>query len=264
MPGPFPGMDPYLEDPLLWPGVHQRLITYISEHLNQSLPQNYVAEIGERVFIEMQERSVYPDVSISERVDEPGGGGGVAVLSDPYTRILVEPVQVREVFVEVRSLEQDLRIVTTIEVLRPANKRAGSEGRDLYIRKQQALLASDTHLMEIDLLRSGEHTVAAPEGKLEKHQRRDYLVLLHRYTKRWEFWAWPNRIRERLPRVNIPLLPGDPDVVLDLQKCFDQSYDNGPYRRRVDYMKEPSTPLPPDDEAWANVLLREKGLRRSD
>jgi hypothetical protein len=264
MPGPFPGMDPYLEDPLLWPGVHQSLITFIRGELNEHLPDNYVADIGERVYVELQERSVYPNVSISERIDQSSSGGGVAVLSDPYTRILVEPVQMREVFVEVRSLKQDLRIVTTIEVLSPSNKRAGSEGRDLYLRKEEALLQSDSHLMEIDLLRAGEHTVAAPEGKLESRGRRDYLVLLHRYTKRWEFWAWPNRIRERLPRVSVPLLPGDPDVVFDLQKCFDQTYDNGPYRRRVDYGKEPTTPLAPDDAAWADALLREKGLRRAD
>ena len=28
MPSPFPGMDPYLEHPALWPSVHQGLITF--------------------------------------------------------------------------------------------------------------------------------------------------------------------------------------------------------------------------------------------
>jgi Protein of unknown function (DUF4058) len=31
MPSPFPGMDPYLEEPSQWPGVPQRLITYMAD-----------------------------------------------------------------------------------------------------------------------------------------------------------------------------------------------------------------------------------------
>ena len=53
-------------------------------------------------------------------------------------------------------------MVTTIEVLSPRNKTAGSEGRKLYRQKQREILSSDTHLLEIDLLRAGQHTVAAP------------------------------------------------------------------------------------------------------
>jgi hypothetical protein len=32
MPGPFPGMDPYLEDPVYWPDIHQSLITAHPQH----------------------------------------------------------------------------------------------------------------------------------------------------------------------------------------------------------------------------------------
>ncbi|MEH2128789.1 DUF4058 family protein [Nostoc sp.] len=32
MPYPFPGMNPYLEEPELWPGVHGRLIVAMSDH----------------------------------------------------------------------------------------------------------------------------------------------------------------------------------------------------------------------------------------
>jgi len=33
MPTPFPGMDPYLERPDLWPHVHNRLIVAIADDL---------------------------------------------------------------------------------------------------------------------------------------------------------------------------------------------------------------------------------------
>ena len=38
MNSPFPGMDPYLEDPAIWMDFHERFITYCSDFLNDSLP----------------------------------------------------------------------------------------------------------------------------------------------------------------------------------------------------------------------------------
>ena len=52
MPSPFPGMDPYLEHPGIWPGVHLLLIATLAETLNRKLPRNYWTAIQERKFIE--------------------------------------------------------------------------------------------------------------------------------------------------------------------------------------------------------------------
>ena len=38
---PFPGMDPYLEHPALWPDVHNRLIAAISDALTPLLAPRY-------------------------------------------------------------------------------------------------------------------------------------------------------------------------------------------------------------------------------
>jgi hypothetical protein len=51
MASPFPGMDPYLEDPSIWPSVHHLLITHIGTTLNSLLPPCYVATFQERVFV---------------------------------------------------------------------------------------------------------------------------------------------------------------------------------------------------------------------
>src|ERR1700678_1548030 len=48
----FPGMDPYLEDPQLWTGVHTSLIVYIRDFLQPLLRPRYVAAIEERVYLE--------------------------------------------------------------------------------------------------------------------------------------------------------------------------------------------------------------------
>jgi Protein of unknown function (DUF4058) len=66
MPSPFPGMDPYLEHPAIWLGVHQRCITYVGDALDAVLPAHYIADIGERLYIIQPERSIDPDVAILE------------------------------------------------------------------------------------------------------------------------------------------------------------------------------------------------------
>src|SRR5437016_1024587 len=72
MPGPFPGMDPYLEDPAVGRGVHLGLINATEEALNAALPPNYVADIGERVYVVRPDRDVYPDVAAVERLSGSG------------------------------------------------------------------------------------------------------------------------------------------------------------------------------------------------
>ena len=51
MPSPFPGMDPYLESPVIWPDVHHELISEIRAALNPNLRPSYVARVELRVYI---------------------------------------------------------------------------------------------------------------------------------------------------------------------------------------------------------------------
>lgn len=182
------------------------------------------------------------------------------MVSDQPLILTLEPVEVRETFIEILSLPDAGRIVTVIEILSPSNKVVGSEGRQQYLAKQREVLESQTHLIEIDLLRTGAHTVAPPRERLLRHSAWDYLVSLHRGGgNRFEVWTFT--LRQRLPRFRVPLANDDPDVVLDLQGVFDRCYDAGGYARRVNYRREPPTPLQGDDATWADALLREKGLR---
>lgn len=215
MPSPFPGMDPYLEYRYVWPGVNQTYITYLSSALNAVLPERYVADIGERLYLD----------------------------------------GMREVFVKILAIREENREVTVIEVLSPDNKMAGSEGAQLYSTRQRDILASHAHLIEIDLLRQGEHTVAAPLNELLKMERWDYLVCLRRGGDGTRFELWPIRIRNRLPRIRVPLSHGDPDVILDLQAVFQRCYDEGGYARWIDYGQDPGVPFGSEDAAWARTLL---------
>lgn len=264
MPGPFPGMDPYLEHPALWPGVHQRLITYLGDSLNTLLPPRYVADIGERLYVVQPDRSIYPDVVVVEPpatvplAEQPQGSTTAVLTSDAPWVLTVEPVEVREVFIEIVSVGDASRVITVIEVLSPSNKTANSEGRQLYMTKQQEILHSPTHLIEIDLLRSGDHTVAAPRQGLLLRGIWDYLVCLHRGGQGGRFEVWATTLRQRLPRIRVPLDHGEPDIVLDMQAVFDRCYDEGAYARRLDYRGDPLTPLSEADRTWAAALLHER------
>ena len=272
MPGPFPGMDPYLEHPALWPGVHQGLIYLINEALNASLPPGFAANIDERLYIVQPDRHIYPDVAVLEypsvrptteaAVSRTGGTAVAVAEADPSYLITIQPVEIREPFIEIFAVGESERIVAVIEVLSHANKAPGSTGRELYLTKQRQVLGSQAHLLEIDLLRSGAHTVPPPPEHLnEQKEPWDYLVCLHRAGQGRSFEVWLRTVRERLPRVRVPLTEGEPDVILDLQATFDRCYDAGPYRRRVDYRGEPTPPLSSGDASWADALLRERGLR---
>jgi hypothetical protein len=48
MPIPFPGMNPYLEHPDLWPSVHQKMIAALADTLQKQLPVEYQVRLRER------------------------------------------------------------------------------------------------------------------------------------------------------------------------------------------------------------------------
>jgi hypothetical protein len=112
------------------------------------------------------------------------------------------------------------------------------------LQKQQEVLDSDTHLVEIDLLRSGTHTTAVPlEALRRKAPPFDYHVCVHAFERLGTYAVYTILMTQRLPTIAIPLLPGDGAVNIDLQAVFQRCYDTGPYRRRVRY--DPARLMPP-------------------
>jgi hypothetical protein len=254
MPSPFPGMDPYMEDAALWPTVHQSVITYAYEVLNSRLPEGFVASIGERVYVVQHERPVYPDVGLFR---SPGASQALLEAPAPVT----DSADIREPFIEVLDLRGGERVVTAIEVLSHANKASGSSTRRQYLTKQEELLNSSTHLLEIDLLRAGAPTVMPAPERLSERKPWHYVTCLHRAGRGRTFEVWLSSIQERLPRVRVPLTERHADVRIDLQSPVDRVYEVGAFARRVDYRRDPTPPLGPAEAEWADALLREKRLR---
>ncbi len=265
MPSPFPGMDPYLEE--TWGDVHTRMVLYSCDQLQGLLPRDLRARVNERVFVDapkLDERNIYPDVRVVER-----GRGRTGVATPPAGVALAEPLILRlpeepitETFIEIIDIGSGRRVVTSIEVLSPANKRPG-EGRKLYMRKQRELIDGEVSQVEIDLLRVGEWTVSVGMYQVpDSHRDTPYRVVVRRGWKPFEAQLYAVTLRERLPNIAVPLRETDADVPLDLQAVLDRSYDYGGYQDDIDYAAEPDPRLGDDDAAWADALLREKGLRR--
>ena len=250
----FPGMDPYLENPQFWPGVHARLIVYLADQLESVLPSRYVAAVEERVYIEGPERQYIPDVW-NKQSSHPQRSLGAAVAEVEEPLVVQAPgPEIHEAYIEILDLSGE-KVVTVIEVLSPANKFPGP-GRESYLVKQRDVLYSQAHLVEIDLLRFGPHVLAVPHSLIHGRATYDYLVCVNRARPpRASYELYPDRLREPLPRFGVPLAGEDPDVPLDLQAAIAQTYKAAGFRNRIDYSHPCQPPLSVDDQAWANELI---------
>jgi len=266
MPSPFPGMDPFLEHPDFFPDLHGRFHVYLSEALQDALPPPYFAVINERLWVETTARYIEPDTDVMVggwTVAEPSA----AVADRPRSRVRTRPLvfetcheERREPYVEIRTrlAEGGERLVTAIEVLSLSNKRPGDPGRNLYLQKQGEILGSAVHLVEIDLLRGGEHTTPVFLDRLKRKAGAfDYHVSVHRFDQRGRFFVYPWQLAEPLPEIGVPLLPDDGEIALDLQAVLTRCYDTGPYSRRVVYdLARIVPPLEPTQTEWVEQVLQ--------
>jgi hypothetical protein len=130
------------------------------------------------------------------------------------------------------------------------------------VAKQQETLLSQIHLIEIDLLRAGTHATAVPlDRAVAAAGAFDYHVCVHRFDRFADFLVYPIQLESKLPVIAVPLLPGDPDVPLDLQAAFDRAYDEGPYDTAVHYdLATIEPPLRPEQQQWVKARLAAAGV----
>lgn len=272
MASPFPGMDPYLENTYAWQGFHNLFVALLCEAVQPLLPQNYVATVELRIYIDQDadyltgRRSTeprYPDLEVtSRRVGTIPPPSHLLTTADAPLKgqwIDVPGLEHREAYMQVITLPER-QVVTSVELLSPTNK-GDSTGFKAYKTKQRESLDAAINLVEIDLLRGGRHTVAVPPGAVDHLRPYDAMVCSYRPVKPWGFEVFAWSLRETLPAITLPLLPDSPEVEIDLQAAFTRTHNAGAYDRLLDYNRDPTPPLAPEDAAWADALLREAGLR---
>ena len=264
MPSPFPGMDPWLENPEDFPDVHDSLITFLREALNAILPDGYVARSARRVWIDDDQLRI-PDVSVhgpSERGDQTAPVNWEASLAEAGMVAVEAPPREEPEFerlVEIREAGRN-RLVTAIEILSPSNKDAASPGRPSYLRKQAEYHASAVNSVEIDLLRGGLHSTAVPESVL-RHVAPDavYHVCVSVPGGPRPHYIAAARLEQPLPKVVIPLRADQTPVTLSLQELLNRAYDSGRFAQSINYAEPPVPPLTPAQAEWAGQLLRAAG-----
>ena len=261
MPSPFPGMDPYLEHPDLWPGVHHWLIIEIARLLSPQLRPKYRVAVEVRMYETSGENSLLvgiPDVTVKHRLIATNStmtNVAVAAPTAQPTRVTIPvPEIIKEGYLEVREVGTE-EVVTTIEILSPTNKRSG-KGRQIYEEKRHQVLGSRTHLVEIDLLRAGE-PMPFFENNIESH----YRILVCRGDRRPYADLYGFKLQDVIPSFPLPLRSGDTEPVVDLQTLLSGVYDISGYDLVIDYNKEPVPPLSESDATWADALLQDQGLR---
>lgn len=254
---PFPGMDPYLEHPTLWPGVHNGLIAALQLSLAPQLRPRYYIALEERVYVTEPEQRAFvgrPDLAVVGHPEAEATLPPASSVSSVLTVRVPLPDEVRETYLEVRETGTDY-VIAVVEILSPTNKRPG-RGRRIYEDKRMDVLATRTHLIEIDLIRAGEPMPIVGNGSASA-----YRILVSRGDCRPSATLYIFGVRQFIPTFPLPLKPGDPEPMVDLGRLLHDLYDRASYDLRLDYTGEPEPPLPAAEALWADQLLRQQGRR---
>lgn len=258
MNSPFPGMDPYLEQPDAWHDFHEQFCVDCRGLLVPQLGSEYFATLDDHVYIHelpADERRLLgrSDVSVATigLKSEASEISTVTIAAPAIGRVELEFDVERESFIEIRDRDSK-RLVTIIELLSPANKLSGSD-REAYLAKRREILSSEVHFVEIDLLRCGSRM---PIFDLPDC---DYCIMVSRADERPDVGLWPLRLRDELPNVPVPLSRPDETIELDLGAAFRKAFASAGYGGYI-YEGEPEPKLTQDDAEWAEAILRRAGI----
>lgn len=231
MQNPFPGMNPYLEQPELWHQVHNRLIVAIADDLTPQIAPQYRVSIEERVYTSVDDIFLVgiADVAVAKRNNNAETGTTLTTtkLAEPSKVKVPMYEEVIERFLEVKAT-QSREVVTVIEILSPRNKRS-KEGRTVYENKRQKILASATNLVEIDLLRLGESLPIIGAKKS------DYHILVSRSHQRPDADLYSFDLQDTIPVFPVPLRSGENEPVIDLNRLLNEIYERARFDLAIDY-----------------------------
>jgi hypothetical protein len=252
MNSPFPGMDPYLEHPALWPDVHNRRIAALADDLSERVAPRYYVGLERRTYLLKADDIALvgrPDIAVAHVSDVPDTIPQLAATTTTVLEVDV-PMQdeVYENFLEIHEVKTD-KLITVVELLSPVNK-LNNQGREAYERKRGHIFSSWTNLVEIDFLRAGE-----PMPVIGPHVRSDYRILISRGAQRPRATLIAFGLRQPIPPFALPLLPGDDEPQVDLHRILHDLYQRAHFELRLDYTQPPIPPLSSADTAWARGLI---------
>ncbi len=256
MKSPFPGMDPFIEAQGLWGDFHDNFIIDVQRAIQRQLPPQYVARVNDRTYmdsidpeLDVVRRSFGPDIEVQRFKSPPVAPRtteNTAVADPPTTEMrgLVD-VEFRETYLEIYKLDPSQQLVTSIELLSPANKRRGV-GRELYQRKRQLFIDGQANLVEIDLLRGGRR-----HSMIGRWPDSPYAVAVFYKQNAPRCAIWAAFATRQLPNIAVPLDPPDADVVVTLQPIVETIYELSRYSVQIRYDRSIEPPLSVEEAKYA-------------
>ena len=248
MKSPFPGMDPYLEHPSLWPDVHNRLIAALADAISPAVAPAYYVALERRTYLLKPDDIVFvgrPDIALVA-TETPVMAAPQPTFSGVIEVEVPMNDEVSENFLEIHEVKTG-RLVTIVELLSPVNK-LHKAGREQYETKRDQVMATQTHLVEIDLLRAGAPMMVS------LRVQSDYRILVSRSRQRPKAHLYPFSVREPIPEFHLPLLPQDEEPLVDLNTILHALYHRARFDLRLDYTQPPVPPLAVADRPWATSL----------
>lgn len=251
MPNPFPGMNPYIEQPEFWSDFHNQLVAALARALIPKLLPKYRVVTDKWVYKISGSTALTigrPDVAVQRSRTNSTLSETAVAVSQPTVQPIKVTVplleEVQQSYIEVRDAATQ-EVVTALEVLSPANKRG--DGRQKYEFKRQRVLESLTHLVEIDLLRNG-NPLPIEDDNTQSH----YRILVSRANTRPVADLYPFNLSDSIPLFSLPLKAGDLEPIVHLQQLVNDLYEQLGYDYFIDYSSNP--PLPWSESDVAGIL----------
>jgi hypothetical protein len=249
-------MDPFVEhDSTTWQSIHTYMIVRLAE---QALPlaraRGLWVEVGRSIYLREPDGELTlvgePDV-LSWRNEARPTVASMATLpvAQPqavHEVVLSEDDVHKQDYLILREDNAESPVLALVELLSPSNKLPSGYGVK-YREKRSHMIASRSHFLEIDLLRSGWNT---SRDRFPELPSTPYFAFLARKTgigRNEE--GYPIRLDQPLPILGLPTYPGTPDLPLDLQAAFTGAYENSvPSSRARRLYAEPLPPGPLSEE----------------
>lgn len=266
MVSPFPGFNPYLEHPAIWPGFQHWLIIGLAGYLSPQLRPHYRVAVELRTYETIGEQPLLvgiPDVTVNRTQNQknydkqPALSESVATVqrhSQPQRVMVPVTETVKQGYLEVREVSTG-QVITAIEILSPVNKRVG-KGRQQYEEKRNRILNTQTHLVEIDLLREGK-----PMMLLGEVPQSDYRLLVSRSDYRPQADLYAFNLPDPVPTFSLPLKAQDESILVDLEKLLQDVYEQGSFDLAIDYSLPPVPPVSSGYDTWMEQQLKAANLR---
>jgi hypothetical protein len=265
------------KSPTIWRSIHSAQIIYLTDALNELLPDDYTAraEASLQIWTEdidtgdYEQRMPIPDTGIYKTGTSPQPSMPITMQNDPSIRLF----PMREVFEDTglssvviyRPLAHDYfgEPVTRFELLSYTNKVGKT--KQLYLQNRRIALMSGSSLVELDYLHQTPPIVANLPMYPSENDSHPYMILV---SDRREGKNIAGMGRAHVFGVDEPIsqnvlipLADDDSVVVDFDAVYQRMFVAGKWHKHIDYSQLPpryDTYSPKDQDRIKAVMERAK------